>query len=873
MTLSRRRGGICEVIPPKIAQGNRNVLRREHAENVKQSTFQEYRIIISMVLSILVILVTSALLGKSRSIAYVLVSFLWYFASLVVSVYPFLSVYRDTFPEEVDCEIDNHDNEHSEDDCNVLACDLKPEGFWERMVSCQSHIRKLVRGIVVALSALEVSLWVIADGDTTWLEEAWWRSIIKVGFGIIYLLLLPLLLGFRTLRVERRRKLRLYNIWKSNQELNSVETSDTPSMSHGNSNSPPKSPASPLEHIPLQFLSLGMSRSKLHSSWHSSHDPSHHHSQDQDSLFTVDMVAEKQHTKKEEQATINTTSNTTTTEDGEGVEDELPNLQTMQKIGDVLSSMLIEEAQSFENIRRLERENRSRNTQRTSRMKTQPPLRTTRPFVPMMALAAAFCTAYLAIIGWQGRLGAITLSIGLSLLLVALLATFALERTQTSWIFFDVYYVWFYSTVLTRLPLALGPFLVYIVRQTTEDTWWNTILLPCSVTIILLNYILILQWISSRMSASLVYARFLFVGQIFKYVFMNIIFGITDFGVRFFLLLILSNGATVIEHGEVGVKLRNFIQHRLSQIFGVDANDENFHHDDSASSAPPPPALSHTSACRVPSHISSPQTLASTLDPQRISESPETLNSIASHASSTPKTVDVDWKFPDRSSASQLSYDYYHTLMLGIIYEIRSSSQDLLADSIALVTTPTLVWFFLTYGSEATNLEFHFSAENLWLRYGLAIAFRWCNWAFIRKLLSRRTAKVQDQLLFWSVFGTYNVDVDEVSRHVNRFTIRLGMDAKLQRYIPRAMASYLQKRCVSITDVELFTNRYIQDLDLNNLDFSLRSLSVEYYNISNLRRCAKYFVFMSILVIFSVLNAFEQRNQWCFFPNHMGITA
>lgn len=187
-----------------------------------------------------------------------------------------------------------------------------------------------------------------------------------------------------------------------------------------------------------------------------------------------------------------------------------------------------------------------------------------------------------------------------------------------------------------------------------------------------------------------------------------------------------------------------------------------------------------------------------------------------------------------------------------------------MADFMAMIITPLLVWFLLSYASAEGRESFKFSDDRLWTRFGITIAVRCVTLYVLRVVVNRRTQRAKKELEIWSVFGTYDNDVSVMADNVNMFTIRLGMDSRLRRNLAAAISTYLQNRSVCLEDVELFIERYLRDIDLPVADMAFGKLNALHYTITNLRNSFWYFILTAILMFFSVLGAFDQRNRWVF---------
>lgn len=498
------------------------------------------------------------------------------------------------------------------------------------------------------------------------------------------------------------------------------------------------------------------------------------------------------------------------------------------------------------------------------------------PYLHTLILAAVFCFAYLWVIGLHGRLGTKTVGIGGSLFFLYMMFVFFMDRLREVPTLFNVYYVAVYSTVISRLPLVLGPLLVEIIQSLTDTVWWNTVSLIVITHLFYFLYRYLCGWITERMSARFLYPRFLFVGQMFHYTFQNLMLGITNFGTRFLLLLLLGNLLTFAEHWEPTLRLRTRLRSlwyrildaagmQFSRVFSsvLSGNTTTITaaHDERNNNRRDSVATTTNTTTRVCTCHTDNDRFVQTfsIDDEQHQEHVRASSSAISTASTT--TVEYNLPYTDQD---KLSHEH-HTQMLTLIFDIRYSSQNLLAYMLSLVITSLLVWFLLTFESRRIRTQLQISSQDPWLRCGLALLCSTITWIAVGRILRRRTELTQNSLKRWSMFGaSCAFERNETPTESDRFLMRIGMDARLQRHLPTILATYLQNLCVPWVDVELFIRRFLCDLDLQNLDLSQEDVSSRYFKVSNLRDNSVYFVCQTMLVVFAVINSFDQRNQWCF---------
>jgi len=211
---------------------------------------------------------------------------------------------------------------------------------------------------------------------------------------------------------------------------------------------------------------------------------------------------------------------------------------------------------------------------------------------------------------------------------------------------------------------------------------------------------------------------------------------------------------------------------------------------------------------------------------------------------------------PTHSLEYGMNYNRYQREILDIVYESRVMMQDIVADLMAMFTVPVLVWFVTVYGSPTTQRLFRFDRRNLAIQYGIMIAFRALSVVVLRRIMRRRMDRAKHDLTRWSVMGH--------RRRATPFSVSLGVDARLKRYVQTAIASYLQNRGVPLPDVPLNILRYQRDIALPVSDLSSTDVDFLEYTALHLRHCAPYYAAVVVSVLFSVMSSFEQQDRWTF---------
>jgi hypothetical protein len=107
--------------------------------------------------------------------------------------------------------------------------------------------------------------------------------------------------------------------------------------------------------------------------------------------------------------------------------------------------------------------------------------------------------------------------------------------------FFDLGYMLFYCMILLPMPIVMAPVLIRMVENGRKQSLGDDTIISISASLILAFSETLTHWIVRHMCAPYIYPRFIFFMQCFHYGFWYRVFGITELGVKFFIMMLLMN--------------------------------------------------------------------------------------------------------------------------------------------------------------------------------------------------------------------------------------------------------------------------------------------------------------------------------------------
>ena len=179
-----------------------------------------------------------------------------------------------------------------------------------------------------------------------------------------------------------------------------------------------------------------------------------------------------------------------------------------------------------------------------------------------------------------------SLIVGSVIVLVTIIVSFAHQKWRRIYVSFDLAFVTFFAAVVCRMPFVISPLATELMRNSIDtssddeqddetEAWWADILVPVSFAVILQLYTVLTEWVVSVMSGPSIYPRFLFVTQIYRYIFWYMVIGLTELNLRFFVMHILINLFQLAEHGSYGVRVRRALKRWvLFSILGLEDEEE-----------------------------------------------------------------------------------------------------------------------------------------------------------------------------------------------------------------------------------------------------------------------------------------------------------